>query len=68
MCSLDVWSSNWILDTFKAIPDRLLLIDGFWAVLEFKDSRNAPHQPNQDWYIEKFKRDVFRLFCVSRKC
>jgi hypothetical protein len=46
----------------QGVPDRLLLIDGFWAVLEFKDSRNAPHQPNQDWYIEKFGEMSFASF------
>lgn len=36
----------------QGIPDLLLLRMHRWAMLECKRSKNAPHRPNQDYYIE----------------
>lgn len=41
----------------QGIPDLLVLYRDKWAVLEVKRSRNAKHQPNQDYYI-KYMNDM----------
>lgn len=46
----------------QGIPDTLLLYNEYWALLEFKDSADAAHQPNQDWYVEKFNNMGFSAF------
>lgn len=37
----------------QGIPDLLVLFKNMWAALECKRSKGAPHQPNQDFYIDK---------------
>lgn len=36
----------------QGIPDLLILYRRRWAALEVKPHRDAPHQPNQEWYVE----------------
>jgi hypothetical protein len=36
----------------QGFPDLLILNGNKWVALEVKNSRKAPHQPNQDYYIE----------------
>ena len=36
----------------QGIPDLTILYKDKWATLECKKSRNADHQPNQDYYVE----------------
>lgn len=36
----------------QGIPDVLVLFGNKYALLECKRSKNAPHRPNQDWYVE----------------
>lgn len=36
----------------QGIPDILILYKDKWAALEGKKHRNAPHRPNQDYYVE----------------
>lgn len=36
----------------QGIPDWTILYKDKWAVLEAKRAKNAPHQPNQDFYVE----------------
>lgn len=36
----------------QGIPDISVLYGPWYGVLECKRSLNAPHQPNQDYYIE----------------
>ena len=36
----------------QGIPDLLLLVGDRWFALEVKRSVDAPHRPNQDYYID----------------
>jgi len=46
----------------QGIPDLLILFNNKWAALECKRSRNAKHQPNQDYYVEKMRDMSFAAF------
>lgn len=46
----------------QGIPDLLVLIGGKWFMLECKDSRDAKHRPNQDYYISKCDEMSFARF------
>jgi hypothetical protein len=35
----------------QGMPDLLILYKDKWAALEGKKDRNAPHRPNQDYYV-----------------
>ena len=35
----------------QGIPDRLVIWRNRWAFLEFKRSKTAVRQPNQEWYV-----------------
>lgn len=37
----------------QGIPDLLVLVGPFWAMLEVKPSLDADFEPNQEWYLEK---------------
>lgn len=37
----------------QGFPDLTVLYQKHWAVLECKASAGAPHQPNQDYYIDR---------------
>lgn len=39
----------------RSFPDVFVIGPIRWAALEFKRSKNAPHQPNQDYYIASFR-------------
>ncbi len=46
----------------QGIPD-ILILDGItWAALECKKSEDAPHRPNQDYYIRAMNRMSFATF------
>jgi len=46
----------------QGIPDILILYRDKWAVLEGKKHRNAPHRPNQDYYVNLLNEMSFASF------
>ena len=36
----------------QGIPDLIILYRDKWAALEVKKSEDAPHRPNQEYYVE----------------
>lgn len=46
----------------QGIPDLLVLHNDKWAALECKKSKNASHQPNQDYYISEMKGMSYASF------
>ena len=46
----------------QGIPDLLILYKDRWAALEGKKSANAPHRPNQDYYVDLMNRMSFAAF------
>jgi hypothetical protein len=46
----------------QGIPDLLILYNDRWATLEDKRSKDASHQPNQDYYVEKMNNMSFSAF------
>lgn len=52
----------------QGIPDLLVLWGKNWATLENKKSKNAPHRPNQDHYVQKMNEMSFSSFiCPENK-
>lgn len=47
---------------FQGIPDLLILYENKWAALEGKKSARAPHQPNQDYYVDLMNSMSFASF------
>lgn len=50
------------MDSKQGIPDILVLYGKHWALLECKRSEKAKHQPNQDYYVDKFDDMSFSRF------
>ena len=46
----------------QGIPDLLILFGPHWAVLECKRSADAPHRPNQDYYVDLLDQMSFSRF------
>lgn len=46
----------------QGIPDLLVLYGITWAALECKRSEDAPHRPNQDYYIKAMNTMSFATF------
>ena len=46
----------------QGIPDLTVLYQNKWAVLEDKREQDAPHQPNQDYYVGKMNEMSFSSF------
>lgn len=46
----------------QGIPDLLILYKSKWATLESKRSKDEPHRPNQDYYVDKMNEMSFSRF------
>ena len=46
----------------QGMPDLLVLYGSRWAVLECKRSKDAVHQPNQDYYVSLLDGMSFARF------
>lgn len=46
----------------QGIPDLLILFEDKWAMLEVKAFEDAPEQPNQAYYVEKYNGMSFAAF------
>lgn len=46
----------------QGIPDLTVLYEDRWGMLEVKMAADAPVQPNQPYYVEKFNGDSFAAF------
>lgn len=46
----------------QGIPDLLILYEDKWAALEGKKDPNAPHRPNQEYYVKLMNNMSFAAF------
>lgn len=46
----------------QGMPDLTVLYENKWAMLECKKSKNEPHRPNQDHYVEQGNKMSFARF------
>ena len=46
----------------QGLPDILILHGPKWATLEGKKSEDAPHRPNQDYYVLRMNNMSFSRF------
>lgn len=46
----------------QGIPDLTIFYGEKWATLECKRSANAPHRPNQDFYVGRMREMSFSEF------
>ena len=46
----------------QGIPDILILHKKKWGCLEVKRSKSSPHQPNQEYYVDKMNQMSFSAF------
>lgn len=46
----------------QGIPDIIMLYEDTWAALEGKRSPDAPHRPNQRYYVDLMNRMSFAAF------
>ena len=48
--------------SLQGIPDLSIFYGQRWGMLEIKNDVDAPHQPNQDYYINKLNDMSFAAF------
>ena len=46
----------------QGIPDWIILYKDRWATIEAKAAKDAEHQPNQDYYVDKMNSMSFSRF------
>lgn len=46
----------------RSYPDTFVIGPHVWAALEFKRAENAPHQPNQVYYVNHFRQKGYANF------
>lgn len=46
----------------QGIPDLTIYGNHRWATLEVKASKDAPHRPNQDYYVNRMNEMSFSSF------
>lgn len=46
----------------QGIPDLTIFYKKHWATLECKRSKDEPHQPNQDYYVDEMNKMSFSAF------
>ena len=46
----------------RSYPDTFVIGPFFWAALEFKRTKRASHQPNQDYYVAHFRKKGYSNF------
>ena len=54
-----------VITKFEGIqgyPDILILHHDQWAMLECKKSKDSPHRPNQDFYVNRLNKMSFARF------
>lgn len=49
-------------DTKQGLQDLTVLWGKHWALLECKKSADAPHRPNQDYYVQRANQMSFSRF------
>jgi hypothetical protein len=49
-------------NNIQGITDNFILFEDRWAAFEAKRNRFAPHQPNQDYYVDLLNRMSYASF------
>lgn len=49
-------------NNIQGITDNFILFEDRWAAFEAKRNRLAPHQPNQDYYVDLLNRMSYASF------
>lgn len=48
--------------SLQGIPDLSVFYQSHWAMLEVKNDEDAPHQPNQDYWVDRLNDMSFAAF------
>lgn len=60
----DIFKDGYVfkMNQQQGLPDLLILYGDKWATLECKRSKDEPHRPNQDYYVDKMNKASFSRF------